>query len=264
MNIEQLITKTNGKNIWRRFIKGVEKYNMIQPHDHIAVCISGGKDSMLLAKLLKMAADYGMYDIKLEFIMMDGGYSPQNVEIVHKNAKELGIPLDIFHTEVFDDVEKIGEGSPCFFCSRMRRGYLYRKAKELGCNKIALGHHYDDVIQTILMSMLYGAQIQTMMPLVNSENIENMQLIRPMYLIREEDIIKWCNESGMEFVKCACRLNTKGNSEDTTRLKVKNLIKTLTDENPAVAANIFGSVENVRLDKIISYKKDGETYSVLK
>lgn len=251
--IENSITVEYKNRIWNPFIKGIEKYGLIENGDHIAVCISGGKDSMLLAKLLKMYSDYKMKDITLEFMMMNPGYDENNLRTIEYNAATLGIAINVFETSVFDDTDEIGK-NPCFFCSRMRRGYLYRKAKELGCNKIALGHHYDDVVETILMGMLYGSQIQTMLPKLDSDNVKGMELIRPMYLIKEEDIISWQVFNKLEFAKCACRIAVKDGSEDTTRLKIKKLIQDLTNENPHVKDNIFGSVQNVDLSKILSYK----------
>lgn len=251
--IENSITVEYKNRIWNPFIKGIEKYGLIENGDHIAVCISGGKDSMLLAKLLKMYSDYKMKDITLEFLMMNPGYDENNLRTIEYNAATLGIAINVFETSVFDDTDEIGK-NPCFFCSRMRRGYLYRKAKELGCNKIALGHHYDDVVETILMGMLYGSQIQTMLPKLDSDNVKGMELIRPMYLIKEEDIISWQVFNKLEFAKCACRIAVKDGSEDTTRLKIKKLIQDLTNENPHVKDNIFGSVQNVDLSKILSYK----------
>lgn len=251
--LENSITNQFKKNIWNQFIKGIEKYGLINDGDRIAVCISGGKDSMLLAKLMKMYAEYKIKDISLDFIMMDPGYDDSILHTIEYNSAVIGIEVNRFKTSVFDDTDEVGK-NPCFFCSRMRRGYLYRKAKELGCNKIALGHHYDDVVETILMSMLYGSQIQTMLPRLDSDNVEGMELIRPMYLIKEEDIISWQVFNKLEFAKCACRIAVKDGSEDTTRLKIKKLIHDLTNENPHVKDNIFGSVQNVDLSKILSYK----------
>ena len=259
---EQLITGKYSYNIWRRFVESVEEYKLLNNGDRIAVCISGGKDSMLLAKLMQMVQKYGMYDITVEYIMMNPGYEEENMKKLKLTSELLGIELKVFDTNVFEDADS-AKGNPCFLCSRMRRGYLYRKAQELGCNKIALGHHYNDVIETILMGMLYGSQIQTMLPRIASDNVEGMELIRPMYLIKEEDIKAWSLDTGCSYVKCACRLKNDGEQEDTTRLKVKKLIKELADDNPAVEANIFGSVMNVDLSKIMSYKLDGKTYSVL-
>lgn len=238
------------------------KYKLIKDGDRIAVCISGGKDSMLLARMLKMAKDYRLYDFSPEYIMMNPGYMERDMKQMEFNNLLFDIPVSYFSTNVFDDVEEIGK-NPCFFCSRMRRGHLYRKAKELGCNKIALGHHYDDVIETTLMSMLYGAQARTMLPVIKSDNIEDMKLIRPMYLIREDDINLWKNRNNLNFVKCACRLNTKDGGEDTMRLRIKKLIRDLTNENPAVPANIFGSMSGIDLEHVLSYKIDGVAHSIL-
>lgn len=252
---EKSITSRFSKEIWRPFIEGVEKYKLINNGDKIGVCISGGKDSMLLAKLLQMTKEYGMYDISLEYLLMNPGYTLDNLKKIKWNADVLGVPVTVFETDIFDSTEEIGR-NPCFFCSRMRRGHLYRRAKELGCNKIALGHHYDDVIETILMGMLYGAQVQTMLPKLQSDNVANMELIRPMYLIDEAAIEEWKKYNEFDFVKCACRLAQKDEAEDTTRLKVKKIIKELSNENPVVRANIFASVQNVDLKKIISYKEE--------
>lgn len=259
---EQLITGKYSYGIWRRFIEAVEKYRLIRDGDRIAVCISGGKDSVLLAKLMQMVERNGMYNISVEYLMMNPGYKPEDMKRFLLTAELLGIELKVFDTDVYADTDSIN-GNPCFFCARMRRGYLYRKAKELGCNKIALGHHYNDVIETILMGMLYGSQVQTMLPRLESDNVEGMELIRPMYLVREQDIRDWSMATGYSYVKCACGIRNDGEQEDTTRLKIKNLIRDLANDNPAVEANIFGSVMNVDVNKIMSYKINGKTYSVL-
>ena len=203
-----------------------------------------------------------MYNISVEYLMMNPGYKPEDMKRLLLTAELLGIELKVFDTDVFADTDSIN-GNPCFFCARMRRGYLYRKAQELGCNKIALGHHYNDVIETILMGMLYGSQVQTMLPRLESDNVEGMELIRPMYLVREQDIREWSMDTGYSYVKCACGVRNDGEQEDTTRLKIKNLIRDLAKDNPAVEANIFGSVMNVDVNKIVSYKINGKTYSVL-
>lgn len=260
--IERSITGEFKRTLWNPFVEAIEKYKLIKDGDRIAVCISGGKDSMLLARMLKMAKDYRLYDFSLEYIMMNPGYMERDMKQMEFNNMVFDIPVSYFNTNLFDDVEEIGK-NPCFFCSRMRRGHLYRKAKELGCNKIALGHHYDDVIETTLMSMLYGAQARTMLPVIKSDNIEDMKLIRPMYLIREDDINLWKNRNNLNFVKCACRLNTKDGGEDTMRLRIKKLIRDLTNENPAVPANIFGSMSGIDLEHVLSYKIDGVTHSIL-
>lgn len=259
---ERLLTGYFGKKIWRKFIKAVEEYRLIESGDRIAVCISGGKDSMLLALLLKMAAVHHVFDFTPEYIMLDSGYSKENLEKVMTNAEKIGINIHIYKENLFDNVEEIG-GNPCFFCSRMRRGTLYRRAKELGCNKIALGHHYNDVVETILMGVVYGAQVQTMLPKLRSENVEGMELIRPLYLVREKDILDWQEMMEMKFVKCACRVAVSDGMEDTARLRVRRIIEELSKENDAVENNIFGSVMNVNLKKIMGYQKDGEHHDFL-
>lgn len=262
--IERTIVKTYRKDIWGRFVKAVERYELINDGDCIAVCVSGGKDSALLAKLIQLYHRYGVKKFDVKFLSMDPGYSEFNRQRVESNAKLLDIPLQIFSTNVFEAVDDTST-SPCFICARMRRGYLYRRAKELGCNKIALGHHYDDVIETILMSMLYGAQVQTMMPKLPSDNVEGMELIRPLYLVRERDVIAWADYNGLEFLRCACfaTQNLDNKAFTTKRAEIKKLIATLKETNPLVESNIFGSVENVNLRKIIGYQKDGQRRTFL-
>lgn len=262
--IERTIVKTYRKDIWGRFVKAVERYELINDGDCIAVCVSGGKDSALLAKLIQLYHRYGVKKFDVKFLSMDPGYSEFNRQRVESNAKFLDIPLQIFSTNVFEAVDDTST-SPCFICARMRRGYLYRRAKELGCNKIALGHHYDDVIETILMSMLYGAQVQTMLPKLPSDNVEGMELIRPLYLVREQDVIAWADYNGLEFLRCACSAtqNLDNKAFITKRAEIKKLIATLKETNPLVESNIFGSVENVNLRKIIGYQKDGQRRTFL-
>lgn len=255
--IERSIITTYRKQLWRKFIKGIQDYELIQPGDKIAVCISGGKDSMLLAKLLQELQRHGKFHFDLEFMCMDPGYNAANRKLIEDNAKTLGIPIKIYDSDIFNVVHDIDK-SPCYLCARMRRGFLYNKAQELGCNKIALGHHYTDVIETILMGMMYGAQIQTMMPKLHSQNFKGMELIRPMYLIHEEDIITWAEKFNLHFLQCACRFTeeaeARGEIEHTSkRAEMKNLIKELKKINPKVDQNIFKSVENVNLKTIIAY-----------
>ena len=252
---EKSIIKKFHKEIWCRFTKGIREYDMIQEGDKIAVCISGGKDSMLMAKLFQELIKHNKVSFEMIFLVMDPGYNEANRQRIIDNASLLEIPIEIFDTDIFGSVYNI-EKSPCYLCARMRRGYLYSKAQELGCNKIALGHHYDDVIETILMGMLYGAQIQTMMPKLHSTNFPGMELIRPMYLVKEEDIIRWRDYNELEFLQCACRF-TQEKADDSKRLEIKRLIKDLSVTNPFVAGNIFKSVENVNLKTIIAYKQDG-------
>lgn len=258
--VEYSIKKTYKKKIWKPFCKAINEYELIQPHDKIAVCISGGKDSMLMAKLFQELKKHNKFPFELVFLVMDPGYNQENRKKIEDNARRLGVPIQVFETTIFDSVMHI-EKSPCYLCARMRRGNLYAKAKELGCNKIALGHHYDDVIETILMGMLYGAQIQTMMPKLHSQNFAGMELIRPMYLIREEYIKRWRDRHGLEFLQCACKFteeNSNVNDEEnkSKRLEIKKLIQELKKVNPFVEGNIFKSVENVNLKTVIAYKDD--------
>ena len=261
-DIEKSIRKKFHKKLFSRFAKAINEYQLLQEGDKVAVCISGGKDSMLMAKLFQELQRHNKFHFELVFMVMDPGYSPANRQIIENNAKLLGIPITVFETQIFDAVYEV-EKSPCYLCARMRRGYLYRHAQELGCNKIALGHHYDDVIETILMGMMYGAQIQTMMPKLHSTNFEGMELIRPMYLIREEDIKHWRDYNNLHFIQCACRFTddcTTCNPDGVAKSKrqeIKQLIARLKEVNPYIEGNIFRSVENVNLSTIIAYKKDG-------
>lgn len=264
--IERSIIKKFRKPVWRRFTKAINEYELIKDGDKIAVCISGGKDSMLMAKLFQELARHGKKNFEVVFLVMNPGYNEANYQLILENSRTLGIPTTVFQSEIFDVVAG-EESSPCYLCARMRRGYLYSRAKELGCNKIALGHHYDDVIETILMGMLYGAQIQTMMPKLHSTNFEGMELIRPMYLIREEDIIHWANYNGLRFLRCACRFTEQCADEETDksskRAEVKELIHNLAQKDPVIEFNIFKSVENVNVNTVVAYKKDGVKHHFL-
>lgn len=265
--VEQSLRKKFHKKIWSRFTKAINQYELVKEGDCIAVCISGGKDSMLMAKLFQELKLHNKFSFEVKFLVMDPGYSPENRRIIEENAKKLNIPITIFESDIFESVYHV-EKSPCYLCARMRRGYLYRYAKELGCNKIALGHHYDDVIETILMGMLYGAQIQTMMPKLHSTNFEGMELIRPLYLIREEDIKAWRDYNDLHFIQCACKFTdtcTTCNNEEnrSKRVEIKELIIKLKEKNPFVEGNIFKSVENVNLDTVVAYKQDGERHHFL-
>lgn len=264
VNIERSIIKKYRKEIWRMFVKAVRDYKMISEGDKIAVCISGGKDSFLLAKCLEELKRHGDINFDLVYLTMNPGYNQRNLDKLVENAKILNIPLDIFETNIFNVVEKTTD-SPCYLCARMRRGHLYAKAKELGCNKIALGHHFDDVIETIVMGMLYGAQIQTMMPKLHSTNFEGMELIRPMYLVKEENIIAWAKYNELTFLQCACNFTEKNNLENVSskRLETKNLIKELRKKYEDIDINIFRSVEDINLNTIIGYHKDDMTYNFL-
>lgn len=265
--VEYSIKKTYKKKIWKPFCKAINEYELIAPNDKIAVCISGGKDSMLMAKLFQELKRHNKFPFELVFLVMDPGYNVENRKKIEDNAKKLGVPIEIFETTIFDSVYHIDK-SPCYLCARMRRGNLYAKAQELGCNKIALGHHYDDVIETILMGMLYGAQIQTMMPKLHSQNFAGMELIRPMYLIREEYIKRWRDRHGLEFLQCACKFteeNTYASEKEnkSKRLEIKRLIQELKKVNPFVEGNIFKSVENVNLKTIIAYKDENGKHMFL-
>ncbi|WP_099470196.1 ATP-binding protein [Konateibacter massiliensis] len=266
--IERSIQKKFHKEIMSRFTKAVKEYELVQEGDKIAVCISGGKDSMLMAKLFQELKRYRKVNFEVVFLVMDPGYNETNRQVIEKNAKLLNIPITVFESDIFEAVYEV-EKSPCYLCARMRRGHLYSKAKELGCNKIALGHHYDDVIETILMGMLYGAQIQTMMPKLHSTNFEGMELIRPMYLIREEDIKSWRDYNNLRFIQCACRFTDDctacrvDGSAVSKRTEIKDLIASLKKTNPYIEANIFRSVENVNLSTVIAYKKQGEKHHFL-
>ncbi len=266
--IEKSIRKKFHKELFSRFAKAVNEYELVKENDRIAVCISGGKDSMLMAKLFQELRRHNKFPFELVFLVMDPGYNDTNRQVIENNAKLLNIPITVFETQIFDAVYDV-EKSPCYLCARMRRGYLYSKAKELGCNKIALGHHYDDVIETILMGMMYGAQIQTMMPKLHSTNFEGMELIRPMYLIREDDIKGWRDYNDLHFIQCACRFTdtcttcrTDG-STGSKRMEIKNLIRQLKEVNPYIESNIFKSVENVNLNTIIAYKENGNVHHFL-
>lgn len=258
--VEESIRKKFHKKLFSKFAKAIVAYDLIRPDDKIAVCISGGKDSMLMAKLFQELQRHHKFEFGLVFLVMDPGYSKENREVIERNAQLLNIPITVFETDIFESVYNI-EKSPCYICARMRRGHLYHKAKELGCNKIALGHHYDDVIETILMGMLYGAQVQTMMPRLKSANFEGMELIRPMYFVREEDIKAWRDYNRLSFIQCACKFTDtctaeacKTSNTGSKRKKVKELIRRLKEEDPEIEQNIFKSVENVNLSTVIAYK----------
>ena len=266
-DVELSLRKKFKKNIWSKFAKAITTYELVKPGDRIAVCISGGKDSMLMAKCFQELKLHNKFEFEVKFLVMDPGYSPENRKVIEENAKSLGIPITIFESDIFESVFNV-EKSPCYLCARMRRGHLYHYAQELGCNKIALGHHYDDVIETILMGMLYGAQVQTMMPKLHSTNFEGMELIRPLYLVREDDIKAWRDYNGLHFIQCACKFTdtcTTCNNEEnlSKRVEVKELIQRLKKVNPYVESNIFRSVENVNLDTVIAYKQHGVRHHFL-
>ena len=265
--IERSIITTYRKELWSPFILAVKKYELIQAGDKIAVCISGGQDSMLLAKLMQELHRHSEVPFELVFLVMDPGYNEENRKRIEENAALLNVPITVFESDVFAAADAANAQAPCYLCARMRRGHLYAMAKELGCNKIALGHHKSDVIETTLMGMLYGAQIQGMLPRIKSMNFERMELIRPMYCILESDILRWQEFNGLQFIACACKFtkNLTGGDEDTfsARRKVKALIAELKKENPTVESNIFQSIHNVQLDTLAEYKQDGQKHSFL-
>ena len=266
-HVELSIRKKFKKKIWSKFTKAVREYELVKEGDRIAVCISGGKDSMLMAKLFQELKRHNKFNFEVKFLVMDPGYSPENRKVIEENVRKMKIPIQIFESNIFESVFEI-EKSACYICARMRRGYLDNFAQQMGCNKIALGHHYDDVIETILMGMLYSAQVQTMMPKLHSTNFEGMELIRPMYLIREDDIKAWRDYNDLHFIQCACKFTdtcTTCNNEEnqSKRMEIKKLIAELKKTNPFVEGNIFKSVENVNLDTVVGYKAKGVRHNFL-
>ena len=263
--VERSIITTFRKSIWANFVDAVKKYNLISPTDKIAVCISGGKDSMLLAKLMQELSKHGDYPLDLVFLAMDPGYSTKNREKIISNAELLDIPIKIFNSDIFEVADNLSD-NPCYMCARMRRGHLYAKAKELGCNKIALGHHLSDVVETTLMGMLWGGQLQGMMPKLKSTNFEGLELIRPMYTIHEDDIVRWRDHNHLEFLACACKFTQSLNLDGdvySARKKVKQLLNDLSRENPNIYKSLFSSIHNVQLDTFPSYKQDGVLHNFL-
>ena len=256
--VERSIITKFRKTIWRPFTKAVRDYNLINENDKIAVCISGGKDSILLAKCMEELKKHGKVNFDLVYLVMDPGYSDINRKKIIDNAKNLGIDIKVFSSDIFEVVNKHASDSPCYLCARMRRGFLYDRAKELGCNKIALGHHFDDVIETIMLSILYGGEYKSMMPKLKSTNFIGMELIRPLYLVREDAITSWKNYNQLEFINCACKFTEKDSLKDSKRLEVKLLIKELEKKNKNVAYNIFKSSENVNIDTVLAIKSDGK------
>jgi len=258
--IERSIIKKFRKKIWCRFARSIDEYNLINDGDKIAVCISGGKDSMLLAKLLQELKRHGRINFDLEFIVMNPGYQEDNLNLIKENLEKLNIPALIFDSNIFNVVDDYGGNSPCYLCARMRRGALYSKAKELGCNKIALGHHFNDIIETIMLNILYAGEYKTMMPKLKSENFEGLELIRPMYYVKEEDIVDWAKYNNLKFINCACKVTSRTDNEGK-RKEVKNLIEELKKVNENVDINILRSSENVNLDSVIAYKIDKKTHN---
>ena len=265
--VERSVVKKYRKSIWNPFIAAVKRYELISEGDHIAVCISGGKDSMLLAVLMRLLQRISDVPFSVTYLVMDPGYNEINRRRIEENAAILNIPINVFESDIFSVADSV-EKSPCYLCARMRRGHLYAKAKELGCNKIALGHHMSDVIETTLMGMMYGSQLQGMMPRIKSTNFPGMELIRPMYCILEEDIISWKNYNELSFIQCACRFTEKMSETgdgvgESKRQEIKMLISELKKTNPDVEHNLFKSIHNVNVDTFVEYKLKGEVHSFL-
>ncbi len=264
--IEKSIIKKYRKEIWSRFVRAIKDYELINEGDKIMVCISGGKDSFLLAKCMQEIKRHGQVDFDVKYVCMNPGYSEKNLLLIMENAKTLNIPLEIFNSDVFEVAEKLAEENPCYMCARMRRGFLYSKAQELGCNKIALGHHFDDVVETTLLSMFYGSEIKTMMPKLHSDNFDGLELIRPLYLVKERDIINWRNSNNLTFLNCACKFTERVSIEGdkvSKRKEIKELIKKLREVNPNIDSNIFKSMDNVNLSCVLGTKRNGEYRSFL-
>lgn len=264
--IERSIIKKYRKEIWSKFARAVQDYNLVEENDNIMVCISGGKDSFLLAKCIQELERHGKVKFNAHYVVMNPGYNEYNLKYINDNAKILNVPIEIFNTDIFEVVTSLDTKSPCYLCARMRRGYLYNKAQELGCNKIALGHHFDDVIETTLLSMFYGSEIKTMMPKLHSDNYEGIELIRPLYLVKEDSIISWRNYNELTFINCACRFTERcslTNDGTSKRKEMKELIKTLRKKNKDIDYNIFKSLDNINLNCVLGTKKDGVYHSFL-
>ncbi len=264
--VERSIIKTYRKEIWSRFIKGVKDYALIEENDKIMVCVSGGKDSFLLAKCIQEIKRHGKIHFEALYVVMNPGYNEKNKELIIKNAEDLHIPIEMFNTDIFAVVNTLNEGNPCYLCARMRRGHLYNKAKKLGCNKIALGHHFDDVIETTLLSMFYGAEVKTMMPKLHSENFEGLELIRPLYLVKESSILAWKQFNDLTFLNCACRFTENTSLVDegkSKRLEMKKLIEDLRKKNKDIDDNLFKSMTNINMHCILGYKNSGKAYHFL-
>ena len=255
--VEHSIITKYRKRIWGMFVKAIKEYKLIEKGDKVCVCISGGKDSFLMAKLFQEIQKHGDFYFEVEYLVMDPGYKKENRTLIEENAKKLNIPIKIIDSDIFECVDRMG-GAPCYMCARMRRGFLYSKAQELGCNKIALGHHFNDVIETLLMSMFYGCEIKSMPPKLRSDNFENMELIRPMYLIREKDILIWKNAFDLKFLQCACKLTegVKAGHMDSKRSEIKRLIEELKKTNPDIDINLFSALQNINLDAVNGYRQN--------
>ena len=261
--VEQSIIRTYHDELWNPFCKAIKRYELICPGDRIAVCISGGKDSMLMAVMMRMLQRHSEIPFDVEYLIMDPGYNPENRQLVEKNAQFLELPYTIYESDIFE-IANVQEKNPCFLCARMRRGCLYKKAQEMGCNKIALGHHFDDVIGTTLIGMFYGGQLQAMIPKLKSKNFPGMELIRPMYMVHEEDILTWKAANNLEFIQCACRFTENDAVQhDSKRQEIKQLIRRLREDNPNIERNIFASIHMLQLDMMVSWKYKGKEYSFL-
>lgn len=265
--IERSIIKTHRKEIWGRFVKGVQDYEMINEGDKVMVCISGGKDSFLLAKCIQELQRHGNVEFEAHYVVMDPGYSEEHLKKIEENARILDVPIEIFSSDIFAVLDNVETKSPCYLCARMRRGHLYNKAEELGCNKIALGHHFDDVIETTLLSLFYGSEIKTMMPKLHSDNYNGLELIRPLFLVKERSILAWMRGNGLKFINCACRFTEELENTDENKSKramMKNLVKELCKDNPEIDNNIFKALDNINLNCVLGTKKDGVYESFLK
>ncbi len=257
--IEQSIIKKYRKDIWSKFVRAVQNYNLIEENDNIMVCISGGKDSFLLAKCVQEIKRHGKINFNAHYVVMNPGYKEENLNLIKQNAETLNIPIEIFESNIFEAVNSMDTKSPCYMCARMRRGHLYNKAKELGCNKIALGHHFDDVIETTLLSIFYGSELKTMMPKLHSENFEGLELIRPMYLVKEASIISWKNYNELTFINCACKFTEEASIDESKskRKEIKELIKNLREKHKNIDNNIFKAMDNINLNCVLGKKKEG-------
>ena len=260
--IERSIITKYRKDIWSKFIKAVQEYELISENDKLMVCISGGKDSYLLAKCIQELNRHGKVKFDVVYVVMDPGYSEKNRNFIENNSKILNVPIEIFESDIFSIVDKVDK-SPCYLCARMRRGFLYSRAKDLGCNKIVLGHHFDDVIETTLLSMFYGSEVKTMMPKLHSDNFPGLELIRPLVLVKEESIISWANYNKLEFINCACKFtdNVSKKHEDSKRIEMKELVKELKKKNPRVDQNIYKALDNINMNCILGWHKDGDKHS---
>lgn len=263
--IERSIIKKYRKTIWSKFIKAIKEFDLIEEDDKIMVCISGGKDSFLMAKCIQELARHGKIHFEAKFVVMNPGYNKENQLLIEENSRRLNVPIEVFETDIFEVVSTVDFKSPCYMCAKMRRGHLYNKAQELGCNKIALGHHFDDVIETILLSMLYGCEVKTMMPKLHSDNFKGIDLIRPMYFIKEDDIISWSKYNDLTFLNCACKFTAESAIDEnkSKRKEMKQLIKELRKSNPDVDFNIYKALTNVNLDCVVGYRKDNKKHSFL-